>query len=208
MLADSLRLHCVREPLRCCRREIPYINIVVLLQLLEIGQNAFCDEISGLLAALTRCASLFQSDYGALLWQLLQCADENTVRFCYVEADVGDIIVNQLIHHRQNGLFNDIEAESGCKSLSTISTDKTILAQSTYGDSKAGRHPVEIVRVLAHSHHLRNNGIIGPLNAENLGQLLQVLGRRLTDREDGVAKPAHAQAAELLIKELYTELRG
>jgi hypothetical protein len=54
--------------------------------------------------------------------------------------------------------------------------------------------------MLAHSHDLGDNGIVGPLDAKDLGQLLEVLGRRLTDREDGVAEPA-------LIKELHTQLR-
>ena len=62
--------------------------------------------------------------------------------------------------------------------------------------------------MLAHSHNLGHDGLVGPLHAEDFGELLQVLGRRFTDREDGVAQPAHAQAAELLVEELDAELRG
>jgi hypothetical protein len=62
--------------------------------------------------------------------------------------------------------------------------------------------------VLAHGHDLGDNRLVGPLNTENLGELLQVLCRGLTDRENGVAQPAHAQAAELLIEELDAKLRG
>jgi len=61
--------------------------------------------------------------------------------------------------------------------------------------------------MLAHSHNLRHDSLISPLDAEHLGQLLQVLCRRLADAEDGIAKPAHAQAAELLVKELDAQLR-
>jgi hypothetical protein len=77
----------------------------------------------------------------------------------------------------------------------------------TYRDSKAGRHAVEIVRVLAHSHDLGYNGLVRPLDAEHFGQFLEILSRGLTDREDGVTEPAHTQAAELLVEELDAELR-
>jgi hypothetical protein len=62
--------------------------------------------------------------------------------------------------------------------------------------------------MLTHGHDLGDNCLVGPLNTENLRELLQVLGRSLTDGENGVTEPAHAQAAELLVEELDAELRG
>lgn len=62
----------------------------------------------------------------------------------------------------------------------------------TYCDSKASRHPIQIVWMLAHSHDFGNDGIIRPVNSENFGELFEVLGSRLANGEDGVAKPAHA----------------
>lgn len=62
--------------------------------------------------------------------------------------------------------------------------------------------------MLTHGHDLGDNCLVGPLNAKHLCELLQVLSRGLTDRENGVAEPAHAQAAELLVEELDAELRG
>jgi hypothetical protein len=61
--------------------------------------------------------------------------------------------------------------------------------------------------VLAHSHDLGDDRIVGPLDTEDLSKLLQILGGCLADRENGVAEPAHAQAAELLVEELYAKLR-
>lgn len=61
--------------------------------------------------------------------------------------------------------------------------------------------------MLAHGHNLGDNGIVGPLDTENFGQFLQVLRRSFSDRKNSVTEPAHAQAAELLVKELDAKLR-
>lgn len=60
----------------------------------------------------------------------------------------------------------------------------------------------------AHSHHFRNDGLAGPLDAEDLGQLLEVAGRGISDREDRVTQPPHAQRTQFLIEELHPELAG
>ena len=81
-----------------------------------------------------------------------------------------------------------------------------IQVEATYGYSEAGRHPVKVIGMLAHGHDFRHDGIVGPLYTKHFSELLQVLRGGLADREDGVAKPAHAKAAELLIEELDAEL--
>jgi hypothetical protein len=60
--------------------------------------------------------------------------------------------------------------------------------------------------MLTHRHDLGHNSIIGPLYAEDLSKLLEVLGRCFTDGEDCVAQPAHAKTAQLLVEELNAEL--
>lgn len=67
---------------------------------------------------------------------------------------------------------------------------------------------MEVVDVLAHLHDLGDDGLLGPLDAKHLGQLAQVDGRRLADRKDGVAEPAHAEVGELVVKEGDAELLG
>lgn len=62
--------------------------------------------------------------------------------------------------------------------------------------------------MLAHCHDLGDDRFVGPFNTEDFSELLQVLCRGFTDRKHSVTQPAHAQAAELLIKELDAELRG
>lgn len=62
--------------------------------------------------------------------------------------------------------------------------------------------------MLSHGHDLGHDRLVSPLDAEDLGELLQVLGRSLTNREHGVAQPAHTQTAQLLVEELYAELRS
>ena len=61
---------------------------------------------------------------------------------------------------------------------------------------------------MTHRHDLGNDCLVGPFNTENLGELLQVLGRSLTDGENSVTELAHTQTAELLVEELDAELRG
>jgi hypothetical protein len=61
--------------------------------------------------------------------------------------------------------------------------------------------------MLTHGHDLRDNGIARPLNTEDFRKLLEVLSRSFTDRENRVAKPAHAQAAQLLVEEFDAKLR-
>lgn len=60
--------------------------------------------------------------------------------------------------------------------------------------------------MLAHGHDFGDDGLAGPIHAEDLGQLLQILRGGFSYREDGVSKPAHAERAQFLIKELNAEL--
>lgn len=56
--------------------------------------------------------------------------------------------------------------------------------------------------MLTHGHDLGYDGFSRPVDTEDLGQSLQIIGTGLTDAEDGIAEPAHAKTAQLLIKEL------
>ena len=60
--------------------------------------------------------------------------------------------------------------------------------------------------MLAHSHHLRDDGALSPVDTEHFRQLPQVLSGSLSDREDSITEPAHAEIAELLIEELDSQL--
>lgn len=60
--------------------------------------------------------------------------------------------------------------------------------------------------MLAHGDNLWHNGAASPLYTKYFSELLQVLGRGFSDRENGITQPAHAQAAKLLVKELDTKL--
>ncbi len=75
-----------------------------------------------------------------------------------------------------------------------------------YRDSKTSGHAVQVIRMLAHRHDFRDNGLICPLDSENLCQFLQVLGGSFSNREHGITQPAHTQGTELFIKELYAQL--
>lgn len=76
----------------------------------------------------------------------------------------------------------------------------------THGNGKAGGHAVKIVRMLAHSHHLRNNRLLRPIDAKDLCELLEILSGRLTNGKNGVTEPAHAEITQLLIEKFDTKL--
>lgn len=58
----------------------------------------------------------------------------------------------------------------------------------------------------SHGHNLRDDSLICPFDAKHLSELLEVVRSRLTDREDGVTQPGHAQRGELLIEEFHAQL--
>jgi len=62
--------------------------------------------------------------------------------------------------------------------------------------------------VLSHDSNLGHDGFASPLDAKDLCELLEILCAGLADAKHGVAKPRHAQRAELLVEKFYTELRG
>lgn len=82
------------------------------------------------------------------------------------------------------------------------------MPSKTYRDGKAGSHSVQVVGVVAHSHNLGDDGLACPLHAKYFSQFLQVVRSSLTDGKDCVAKPSHAQVAELFVKEFDAELAG
>lgn len=63
---------------------------------------------------------------------------------------------------------------------------------TSYRYSEAGGHSVEIIWVLAHSHHFGNDGLASPLDPKDLCKLFEVLCCCFSDREDRVPEPAHA----------------
>lgn len=83
-----------------------------------------------------------------------------------------------------------------------------IPVEATYRDSETGSHAVQVVGVTSHSDDLGHNGLVGPLHSKYICQFLQVLCAGLTDAENSIAEPRHAEAGELLIEELDAELRS
>lgn len=59
-----------------------------------------------------------------------------------------------------------------------------------------------------HGHNLGYNGLAGPLDSKDLSKLLEIVGCRLADRENGVAQPSHAKLTEFLVEELHAKLAG
>src|ERR1700712_4164436 len=88
-------------------------------------------------------------------------------------------------------IMGRIEFETTSK-LTTVARVCRIVSSSclviklwkTYCDSKTCRHSVKVIWMSTHSHDLRDNCFICPVNAENFCELFEVLGRCVTDRED------------------------
>lgn len=62
--------------------------------------------------------------------------------------------------------------------------------------------------MLSHGHDLGNDRPLGPVHTKHFRELSQVLSGSLTDGEDCISQPSHAQIAQLLIKEFDAELAG
>ena len=58
----------------------------------------------------------------------------------------------------------------------------------------------------SHRDNFRNDSSPRPVYTKDLDQLLQVDGGSLSDREDDIPKPRHAEVAELLVEELFAKL--
>lgn len=58
----------------------------------------------------------------------------------------------------------------------------------------------------AHGDHLGDDRLVRPFNTEDFCEFLEVLCGSLSDREDCVTQPAHAEIAELFIEKLDAEL--
>ena len=65
---------------------------------------------------------------------------------------------------------------------------------------------MEIVLISGHGDDLRDDRLLGPVRAELLDQLLQVVGGGLADGVDVIDEPSHAEAVQLLVEELHPEL--
>ena len=109
-----------------------------------------------------------------------------------VEANVGDRIAGQADHGGQHDLLRELLA-AGLRE---------------HVDAEETRHAYEIVLVARHVEHLGYDGVLGPLVAELLDELLEVVGCGLANREHVVEQPVGVQVVELLVEELDAELAG
>lgn len=62
--------------------------------------------------------------------------------------------------------------------------------------------------MFGHGCHLGYDSAACPLDTKDLCELLEILRAGLTNAEDRVAQPRHAQTAEFLVEELDAELRS
>ncbi len=65
---------------------------------------------------------------------------------------------------------------------------------------------MQIVLISRHGDHFRDDRLLGPVRAELLDQLLQVVGGGLADGVDVIDEPSHAEAIQLLVEELHAKL--
>lgn len=141
---------------------------------------------------------------------------EDFERLSDVESDVRDGVVDKSesgiedrvadggdVERRGHGLGAGTRRSQGFASARYMKWRRA----ETNGDSEDGGHPVKVVRVGSHGENLRDDRPASPLDAEDLGQFLEVNGGGLPDREDVVSEPRHAEVAELVVEELDAELR-
>ena len=60
----------------------------------------------------------------------------------------------------------------------------------------------------SHQHYSGNDGFTCPFDPKDFRQLLEIMRRGFSDREDSITQPTHAEVAKLLIEEFNTKLAG
>lgn len=80
------------------------------------------------------------------------------------------------------------------------------LKKGAYCNGGACRHAIQIVSLTTQGHHFRDDSLPGPVDTEHFGELLQILCRSFSNGEYGIPEPAHAEIAQLLVKELHSQL--
>lgn len=99
--------------------EIADINIIILLQLLQAGQNFLLDQLLGLGRRGNSPLRLFNLDQSLILWKAAQSVNQDGIGLGDVEADVRDLVCHKSVQDGEEGAFNDIERDNGGEGLET-----------------------------------------------------------------------------------------
>lgn len=167
------------------------VEIRVVLELGEVGDDVFLDELETFGGG--DCWLVLREVLeGAVVWELAEGGDEDIVGLCDVEAYVWDLVLDEFGDHWEDGLFNDLHVDCWGEG----------------GDCKTGCHAVQVVSLIAHGHDFGYNRLSRPLDAKDFCEFLEVESGGLTNAEDGVAQPGHAEISELLVEELDAQLGG
>jgi hypothetical protein len=100
--------------------EIADVNIIVLLQLLQAGQDFLLNQLLGLGRRSDRSLRLFHLNQSLVLGQATKSIDQNGVRLGDVEADVRNVVGHKSVQDGEDGAFNDIECDNGSQCLQTL----------------------------------------------------------------------------------------
>lgn len=99
------------------RSEVSDINIIVLLQFLQTGQDLLLDKVLTLRRRGDGLSGLLHFDQCLVSGQAAQRINKDSVGLGNVEPDVGDLVRHQPVQDWKNGTFNDIECDDGGKGL-------------------------------------------------------------------------------------------
>ena len=75
-----------------------------------------------------------------------------------------------------------------------------------YVDAENASHSMKVVLIPRHCNHFWDDGLLCPVGAELLNELLEVVGGGLANGVHVIDEPSHAEAVQLLVKELFAEL--
>lgn len=105
--------------------EIANINIIILLQLLQAGQNFLLDQVLGLGRGSNSLLGLFHLDQSLVLRQAAQSINQNGIGLGNIESDVGDLVCYKSVQNGKDGGFDDIKSDNGGECLKeSVSIDR------------------------------------------------------------------------------------
>ena len=99
------------------RCEVPDVDVIIFLQLLQAGENSLLDEFLSPRSWRGGFTGLLQFCDSSLRGEASQSIDQNGIGLGDIEPDIGDFVGDKSIQDGKNRVFNDIERDNGSESL-------------------------------------------------------------------------------------------
>ena len=160
--------------LQCTRCEIANVRILIVFLLVQHRNYLLLNKF----VTLCRC---------------VERGGEDFQRFSNIEPDIRNWITSEEEERTDDLGTNNLQVQRWRDRLLRPLVCPTRLTKgNTYCYGLDSGHSEQIIRMLPHSHDLRNYGNFRPFNTKDFCKLFQVHGGSLSYAENRISKPRHA----------------